>query len=202
MSQRTVAIVGAALAATLLATGCKVNVNKTGHGEDKDVSISTPFGGMQVHKDAAGAASMGLPAYPGATLTHGDDDDDKSVDLHMGFGKWQMHVQVANYLTPDPEAKVQDFYAKALQSYGTVLTCRGDEPVGQPAKTPEGLTCKEDGGGHGDVHIGKDHDLELKAGSRHHQHIVALKNEDGSGTKFALVEVMLPGSGGNDSGEE
>ena len=200
MSKGTVAIAGAALALTLLATGCKVDVNKTGNGEDKDVSISTPFGGMQVHKGAAGALSMGLPLYPGATLTQGNDDDDKSVDLHMGFGKWQMHVQVANYTTPDPESKVQDFYAKALHAYGSVITCRNDEPVGQPTKTPEGLTCKEDGGGHANVQIGKDHDLELKSGSKHHQHIVALKNENGSGTHFALVEVSLPG--GDEGGEE
>jgi hypothetical protein len=201
MRKATYAIAGAALAITLVTSGCKVDVNKNGNGEDKNVSISTPFGGMQVHKGAAGAASMGLPAYPGATLTQGDDDDDKSVDLHMGFGKWQMHVQVANYLTADSEAKVQAFYARALQSYGAVIACRGDEPVGQPTKTTEGLTCGDDGGAHANVHVGRDHDLELKAGSKQHQHIVALKSENGAGTKFALVELALPG-GGSDGDEE
>ena len=202
MDKARYAITGAALAMTLLVSGCKVNVNKNSNGEDKDVSISTPFGGMQVHKGGAGAASMGLPAYPGATLTQGDDDNDKSVDLNMGFGKWQMHVQVANYLTSDSESKVQGFYANALHSYGAVITCRGDEPVGQPTKTAEGLTCSDDGGAHANVHVSKDHDLELKAGSRHHQHIVALKNEDGSGTKFTLVELTLPGSGSSGGDED
>jgi hypothetical protein len=202
MEKARYAITGAALAMTLLAAGCKVNVNKNSNGEDKDVSISTPFGGMQVHKGSSGAASMGLPAYPGATLTGDGDDNDKSVDLNMGFGKWQMHVQVANYLTSDSESKVQAFYAKALQSYGGVISCHGDEPIGQPTTTTEGLTCSDDGGAHANVHVARDHDLELKAGSRHHQHIVALKNEDGSGTKFSLVELTLPGSRGHDGDEE
>jgi hypothetical protein len=202
MKKARYAITGAALAMTLLASGCKVNVNKNANGEDKDVSIQTPFGGMQVHKGSTGAVSMGLAAYPGATLTEGDDDDDKSVDLNMGFGKWQIHVQVANYVTTDSEAKVQGFYTTALRSFGTVITCRGNEPVGQPTRTAEGLTCSDDSGDHGNLHVGKNHDLELKAGSQHHQHIVALKNEDGSGTKFALVELTVPSSGGHDSDEE
>ncbi len=201
MRNTTYAIAGAALAISLLAAGCKVNVNKNSNGEDKNVSISTPFGGMQVHKGAAGAAGMGLPSYPGATLTQGDGHNDKSVDLHMGFGKWQMHVQVANYLTADSEAKVQAFYTKALQAYGTVIACRGGEPMGQPIKTAEGLTCNENGGSHGYVNMGNDHDLELKAGSSHHQHIVALKSEGDSGTKLTLVQVTLPG-GDSSSNEE
>jgi hypothetical protein len=85
-----------------------------------------------------------------------------------------------------------------LQSYGAVIACRGDEPVGQPTKTADGLTCSDDGGAHANVHVGRDHDLELKAGSKHHQHIVALKNEDGAGTKFTLVELTLPGGSSSD----
>jgi hypothetical protein len=201
MGKRSCLIAGAALSLALVVSGCKVDVNKNTNGEDKDVSIQTPFGGLQVHNGDTGAASMGLPAYPGAVLTNGDGGDDKSVNLQMGFGKWQMHVQVANYVTSDPEAKVEAFYQKALGSYGQVLTCRGDEAVGQPSRTADGLTCSDDESDHANVHVGRDHDLELKSGSRRHQHIVALKTNDG-GTKFALVALTLPDSGKSNSDED
>lgn len=198
------AVAALALTACMLVAGCSVNVNKDSGGEDKDVSIHTPFGGMQVHKNTADAAAMGLPVYPGAVLRASHDDHDKSVDLTMGFGRWQMHVQVANYVSSDPQAKVQDFYRKALGAYGQVLTCRGNQPVGQPVKTSEGLTCSDD---HRDVkmaHVGNDQDLELKAGSHRHQRLVAFKNEGDAQTDFALVTLTLPPHGGStdQSGEE
>jgi hypothetical protein len=44
-----------------------VNVKKEKNGEDKQVDISTPVGGIHVSKDA-NVADVGLPVYPGARL--------------------------------------------------------------------------------------------------------------------------------------
>ncbi len=188
-----------ALVGTVALAGCSVRVNKGGGGEDKDVSVNMPGAHVQVHKNTRGAADVGLPTYPGAQLTTDDGDDDKAVDVNLGFGPWKMRVGVANYATTDPESKVQAFYEKALAQYGAVLRCRGDEPVGGPERTGEGLTCKSDGGS-GHVHTyASDADLQLKAGSPRKQHIVAFDQKKG-GTHFALIALDLPAESGNAKG--
>ena len=73
-----------------------------------------------------------------------DKDNDKSADIHMGFGQWELRVKVVNYSSPDSQDKVVAFYKKALDRYGDVITCQDDAPVGTPTATSEGLTCKED----------------------------------------------------------
>ena len=48
--------------------------------------------------------------------------------------------------------------------------------------------------------VSSDSELELKAGSKHHQHIVALKTSDDTGSRFSLIELQLPsGLDSNDS---
>ena len=190
-----------ALAALVALAGCSVHVNKNGNGEDKDVSIHTPFGGVQVHKNKGVAADLGLPAYPGAIFA--SDENDKSVDVRLGFGEWQLRVQAANYTTDDPQAKVQEFYRKAMARYGEVLVCQGNAAVGTPTRTAEGLTCA-DNGETKNVHVTRDANLELKAGSQHKQHIVAFDDKKHPGTHFALVALTLPpkGSSAGDDNEE
>lgn len=181
-----------ALTAGVLLAGCSVRVNKNNNGEDKDVSIHTPFGGMEVRSKGGVAVDTGLPVYPGAVLDPGKNGKDKSVDLHMGFGPWQVKVQVASYITQDPNSKVQDFYKKAMAQYGKVLTCRGDQPVGTPTQTAEGLNCR-DKDSHSSVRTATSSaDIELKAGSEQRQHIVAFDNKGEPGTHFALISLSLP----------
>jgi len=177
-----------AAAALLLAAGCHVQVNKNSDGTDKNVKIDTPLGGLHVRSGDTNAADVGLPVYPGATIAP-DKDGDKSADVHMGFGQWQLRVKVVNYQTPDPQDRVLDFYQKALGRYGDVIRCQGDKPVGTPITTREGLSCKE---GTGKANVNFDQGTQLKAGSRHHQHILGLEKKDGSGTRFALIELQLP----------
>jgi hypothetical protein len=179
--------------------GCRIHVDKDANGEDKNVQVDTPFGGIHVNSDQTTAADLGLPAYPGAQIT-ADKDNDKSADIHMGFGEWEMRVMVVNYSSPDSQDKVEAFYKKALDRYGDVITCQGDAPVGTPTATSEGLTCKEDK--HANVEV-NDHGqnfgyhsdkngVELKAGSERHQHIVGFENFSAGQTRFALVAVDLP----------
>jgi hypothetical protein len=197
--------VGLALAAGM--AGCRVHVDKGVNGEDKKVQVDTPFGGVHVNTDQTTASDLGLPAYPGATVAKGDGDH-KSADVHLGFGEWELRVRTVSYETPDSEDKVTAFYKKALGRYGDVITCRGDSPVGTPATTSEGLGCPDDKqGGHvkidrGDYGTSKG-SLELKAGSRRHQHILGFEGSKDKQTRFALVALDLPavvesGSGKSD----
>ncbi len=184
----------AILAATilLLATGCHIQVDKNANGKENNVKIDTPLGGLHVRSDDTSAADVGLPVYPGATIA-ADSDGDKSADVHMGFGDWQLRVKVVNYQTPDTQDKVLAFYQKALGRYGDVIHCQGNQPIGTPTVTQEGLTCAEDNGKEQHVDISEiSEDVTLRAGSRHHQHLLAIKQSNGSGTRFTLIELQLP----------
>lgn len=207
MKHRTIGLV-ACLGAMLCAAGCKVRVDNGSSADQKKVQVDTPFGGIRVNTGQTTAADVGLPAYPGAQLVT-DDDNHKSADVHMGFGEWEMRVQVASYSTADGQDKVEVFYRKALSSYGDVIACRDNSPVGSPAQTSKGLTCTD----HGNAHVNvNDHgqnygyqpqsgSLELKAGSERHQHIVAFENGSSGQTRFALVNLDLPGGAAGTPGK-
>jgi hypothetical protein len=129
-------------------------------------------------------------------------DDDKSADIQMGFGEWELRVKVVKYATPDSKDKVAAFYKKALARYGDVIACQDNAPVGTPAVTAEGLACADDKKG---PHVQVDASgesygyhsshggFELKAGSKRHQHIVAFESSAPGRTRFALVSLDLPG---------
>jgi hypothetical protein len=190
-----VAVLLAAAALLAGAAGCSVRVDKGANGEDKNVQVDTPFGGVHVNTNQTTAADLGLPVYPGAQMVE-DKDHDKSADVHLGFGQWELRVKAVNYGTTDKQDQVIAFYKKALGRYGDVLTCQGNTAVGKPTVTSEGLTCEEDKSpkvqiDSGDFATGKGN-LELKAGSRNHQHIVGFESPKGGQTRFALVALDLP----------
>uniref|UniRef100_A0A7V4XRQ1 Uncharacterized protein n=1 Tax=Acidobacterium capsulatum TaxID=33075 RepID=A0A7V4XRQ1_9BACT len=177
-------------AGCLLVTGCKVDVHKSTNGDNKDVKIQTPFGGMNVQSNQTTATSLGLPTYPGAQMVT-DDGDNKSANVEMGFGPFHLVVKVVHYQTSNPRKDVVEFYRKALSQFGTVIACNNDTPVGTPTRTNEGLTCDES---HGHTHVDlhdSDNGYNLRAGSPHHQWIVGFK-DNGPGTRFSLVELELP----------
>ena len=159
--------------------------DKSNNGDN--VKIATPFGAIAVNKDQPTAAEIGLPAYPGSVLDTGDDGN-HSAKVDLGFGDWKLRVKVARYSTADNRDQVLSFYRKALSEYGTVIECAGEKPVGSPASTGEGLTCDHTGHGHsavpGDLIT---EDLQLKAGSPRHQHIVAFKGGGASATRYSLI---------------
>jgi hypothetical protein len=177
--------------------GCRIHTEKDANGEDKKVQIDTPFGGIHVNTDQTAAADLGLPVYPGAEMVKGDDKH-KSADVHIGFGQFELRVQAVSYESADSQDKVKEFYKKALGRYGNVITCQGNAPVGTPAVTTEGLSCADDENkgsnikiDQGDYHLGKGN-LELKAGSKRHQHIVGFESPKERQTRFALVALDLP----------
>jgi hypothetical protein len=206
MGLRTVLGLLAGLALAAGTTGCfRVHVDKDANGEDKNVQVDTPFGGVHVNTNQTSAADLGLPAYPGAKQVM-DDDKHKSADVHLGFGEWELRVRAVSYSTTDPPDQVISFYKKALGRYGDVITCQGNTAVGAPTATHEGLTCSEDDKNpkvqidREDYGIGK-HGMELKAGSKRHQHIVGFEDPKGGQTRFALVALDLPAGMDNDSGK-
>ncbi len=168
------------------------SIENSGSKQNKDVKIDTPFGGMKVKtNDAANLAEIGLATYPGSTpVKEGKNDNSADVDMH--FGDFRLRVKAAGYRTPDDEAKVRVFYLKELAKFGDVLECRDKQPVGKVSKTRDGLTCSDDEQ-KTKIHVNgtETAELQLKAGSKLHQHIVALEKE-ASGTKYGLVALDLP----------
>jgi len=202
MNKATSLLVGLALATGL--AGCKVHVDKGSNGEDKTVQVDTPFGGVHVNTDQLSASDLGLPVYPGAESIKSDDKH-KSADVHLGFGEWQLRVRAVSYGTPDSKDKVVAFYKTALARYGDVITCQGTTPVGTPTVTSEGLTCANDKGDKVQIDrtdYGSSKDgLELKAGSKRHQHIVGFEDPRDGKTRFALVALDLPVMSDKNSGK-
>lgn len=184
-----------------LTCACSVHVDKNADGRDKNVKVDTPLGGIHVNTDEASAQNTGIAVYPGAK-PEPDHDGDKAADIHMGFGPWQMRIKVVNYSTPDGQDKVISFYRKELGGGGTVIECRGKEPVGTPTRTSEGLTCSDDGD-NDKVHADKN-ELLLKAGSKRRQRLLAIKHpekESATGpTKFTVIALDLP-AGSDDKRE-
>ncbi len=106
-----------------LSQGVKVQVNKDQAGGQKDVSIKTPVGDFEVHKDASEIteARLGLPIYPGAQRVV----DDGSASVSMVFpGQNQMRLAVGKFETSDDFDKVEQFYQDRIGSQVTKLTKR------------------------------------------------------------------------------
>ncbi|MFZ0772025.1 MAG: hypothetical protein WCA49_23625 [Candidatus Sulfotelmatobacter sp.] len=184
---RLLALVAAAAswAALFLLPACSVNVQKEGNGQDKQVDIKTPLGGVHVSKQAD-ASDIGLAVYPGAHLKEKDSrGSDKSANVNLsGFG-YSLKVVAMEYESDDSPAKVLSFYKDQLKKYGSVLEChtsRGNWNVNMGKNGSNELTCEGSGG----------NDIELKAGRKDDQHIVAVEPQ-GKGSSFSLVYVRAHG---------
>jgi hypothetical protein len=176
--------------ACLLLAGCRVSEHK--NGDNKDVDISTPFGSTSIKtNDKADVSAIGVTAYPGAVPTKDNDGDNSNADVNLSFGGFHLGVKAASFQTPDQPEKVLAFYRKDLARYGDVIECKGDTAVGQPTHTAQGLTCDTKQHNHINTSEHTDHDLELRAGSEQHQHIVGVESKNG-GTKIGLVLLDLP----------
>jgi hypothetical protein len=184
----------AILAALLLLAACDVNVKKEANGQDKQVDINTPIGGIHVSQQTE-ASDVGLEVYPGARLKQKDSDgSDKSANVNIsGFG-FGLKVVALNYESDDAPAKIVSFYKDQLKKYGNVLECHvsGNFDVNANVRShgskndskndSNDLTCA---GEHGN-------NVELKVGKEDDQHIVEVESE-GKGSSFALVYVRTHG---------
>jgi len=183
---RIISMLGAIFFA-LLVFACSVNVKKEKNGEEKQVDISTPVGGIHVSKEA-NAADIGLAVYPGAQLKQKDSNgEDKSANVNIsGFG-YGLKVVAMEYQSDDPPAKLVAFYQDQLKKYGKVLQCHTshmnvDADIKDSDHGSHELTCEESGGS----------TVELKVGTKENQHIVSVE-PDGKGSSFSLVFVRTHG---------
>jgi hypothetical protein len=149
---------------------------------------------LELHANTrAGAAEIGLPTYPGATLVK-EADDHNTADLGFTLGSTHFRLMVAKYTTTDNPNRVLDFYRKPLSRYGEVLECNHGKPVGSLTVTHSGLTCSEKKGSGitvSDQGISTD-GSELRAGSPHQFRIVGIDDSSHKSTRFWLVSIELP----------
>ena len=179
------------VSASLLFTGCDISHNRHGNGDN--VRMSTPFGSMHIKTDKdANIAGIGLSTYPGAVPVKEDDGKkNDAADINLNFGDFHLGVKAATFQTQDSPDKVEAFYRKDMAHDGEVIKCRGNSAVGEPTHTTEGLTCSDDHGRR-EINVSDGHnEVELRAGSPTHMHIVGVQPKDG-GTKIGLVELDLP----------
>ncbi len=178
---------GFATVASLLLPACSVNVKKEQNGEDKQVDINTPVGGIHVSK-GANVADVGLAVYPGARLKQDDSDgNDKSANVNISSFGYGIKVVALEYQSDDSPAKLVAYYKDELKKYGKVLECHtshfdvNPDIKGSDHGSHE-LTCEGTSG----------RNVELKVGTKENQHIVAVE-PDGKGSSFSLVYVRTHG---------
>ena len=170
-------------AAVTIAAACTVNVKKNDNGENKNVDINTPFGGIHVNNNAD-ARDTGLPVYAGARLKKKDNSgDDKSANVNISSSFGGVKVVAVEYESDDPSSKIISYYKNALRKYGNVLECHTSGEFHGPNNDSDELTCE--GNNKGET-------VELKVGTKNNQHIVSVKSQ-GKGSDFALVYVRTSG---------
>jgi hypothetical protein len=184
----------ALLCSTVIATfmlvlaACNMHVDEKKDGKNKNVDISTPFGDLKV-RNQADPKETGLPVFPNSHEKPGDNNDDsKSANVNLSFGKFGLKVAVATYETDATPDKVLAYYRTEVGKYGKVLECKGgsigDVNIDHYDKKDKELHCDS----HGDSNV-----IELKVGNEGLQRIVAVK-PSGKGTEFSLVYVRTSGT--------
>jgi|SRR5215813_6303770 len=179
---RTFSILAVA-AAVAIAAACSVNVKKDENGQDKNVDISTPFGGIHVNNNAD-ARDTGLSVYAGARQKKKDNSgDEKSANVNISSSFGGVKVVAVEYESDDAPSKVIAYYKNELKKYGNVLECHSEGGDYNYQSDSEVLSC---GGNH------QGQNIELKVGTGSNQHIVSVKSQ-GKGSDFALVYVRTQG---------
>jgi len=171
----------------LLEPACSINVKKEKDGQDKQVDIDTPVGGIHVSK-GADPADVGITIYPGARLKEkGTDGEDKSANVNISSFGYGLRVVALEYESNDAPEKVVDYYKGQLKKYGNVVICHTSHlDVNADIKAEDRgsheLTCEGSSG----------RNVELKVGTVENQHIVSVEPQ-GSGSSFSLVYVRTHG---------
>lgn len=172
----------------ILLPACSINVKKEKNGQDKQVDIQTPVGGIHVSKDVD-VADTGLSVYPGARLKQKDfNGEGKSANVNISSFGYGLKVVAMEYESDDAPAKVVAFYQDQLKKYGNILVCHTSHLDVNPDMKgldhgSHELTCENSSG----------NNVELKVGTKENQHIVAVQPE-GKGSSFSLVYVRTHGN--------
>jgi hypothetical protein len=177
-----------ALAALLVFPACNVDVKKSDSGEDKNVDIKTPIGGIHVSNEVD-PRDTGISVYPGARKKEKTNKGDDNANLGISTGLFGFKVVVVHYDTDDSPDKVAAFYKNDLKRYGSVLECHtrsagGHANVELGEHKSKGLKCDQDSNGN---------TIEIKVGTEENQHLVAIEPQT-KGTEFTLVRVQAHGN--------
>jgi hypothetical protein len=178
-----------AFATVLALPACNINVKKSQPGQENNVDIETPVGGIHVSKHAE-VRDLGLPVYPGARRKpKGEDGNETNADVSLSSSFFGLHVAAIEYTADDPPEKVVAYYKDQLKKYGDVLECHTSRPHPGSDLHPEDnsqeskqLKCEGDDSGK---------TIELKVGTKQNQHIVAIQPGPGKGTDFGLIYIQL-----------
>lgn len=149
---------------------------------DKSLDVRSSAGDLHIGPDAD-AKKAGLPLYPGARPLH--DQDSGPLNLGILTESFGLKLVVAKYESDDDAAKVISYYRGKLKKFGKVLECHSQKSEnGADVQSDDknsgagrGLTCDQDGGPV----------TELKVGTEHNQHIVAIQPRDSHGCTFSVV---------------
>jgi hypothetical protein len=171
---------------------CNIRVRNDAEGEHKKVDIETPVGALHV-SEGADLKDVGLPVYPGARLKHKEEPgQEKSAHVSISSNLFGLKVVAIEYESNDPPQKLIEFYKDKLKKYGSVLVCHTNRDHDsdldmtendEDSKGSDELKCEHNNGGKV---------TELKVGTKHQQHIVAI-DPQANGTNFALVFVQMHG---------
>jgi hypothetical protein len=184
-----------AMAATLgvgLLAGCNIHTSSKEGGE-KNVSIRSPLGALNVKTDEVNPKDTGLSVYPGARLKPEKEDRDQGkANVNIDTPWFGVRVVALTYLTDDSQDKVWDYYKKEMSKYGRVLECKPGSPdLTASRKDKDALSCdNKEEKKHG-MNI-KAEEVELKVGTEERQRLVGFK-PSGNGTEFSLVYVVTHG---------
>ena len=157
-----------------VAAGCGISVDKDDNGRNKNVSITTPVGKLQVKADADTPPDTGLAVHAGARAIRDEEHENANVNIEGGF--FGVKVAVARYEDEAGTQALIDYYKKELAQYGAVSECRGNLDFKDSLERPR---CKE---------RSRD-EVQLGAGREHDNHVVSVKPR-GNGSEFTLIHVQ------------
>ena len=117
-----VGFIGVWVGLRFLSNAVHVHVAQEDSGE-KEVSIKTPLGSLEVNKDV-NEASLGLPVYPGATRIKEHGSATVNIDI---ADVENVRVLAGKFETPDSVDKVIAFYHDRLGNEVTKFKERDEE---------------------------------------------------------------------------
>ena len=186
---RKLAVLAVVVTGVLLA-GCSITEHGGKDGKSDQVEINSPFGSLKVNTDVD-AKDTGFAMYPGSRPRPNERGNDSKANVNIDSSLFGVKVVVAAFVSDDPPQKVFDYYNPQVRKFGPTLQCKvnGNNFGNLGRDNDENFTCE-----HGEVKDVTDalssDGIELKAGNRYDQHIVAVKPK-GSGTEYALVHVQV-----------
>ena len=169
-----------ALAVVLSAVAAPAQEKQNPDSEKHTFRVETDSGRYGLTAERLDPKRLGVAIYPGAQVLREGENDHSGGNITFEWGKESTRLFVQKYASSDPAEKVIAFYRKQLSKYGPVVECRDGKPLA-PVKSE--LTCGEGGVKYESSHSDG---FELKAGSKHSQHIVGVTPK-GASTEFGIV---------------